>query len=304
MPSSSSTTRATEATAAWPAGPGSQLWRIDREAVLLGAGPASLLLQISHPLVAEGVAAHSGYRTDPFGRLRRTLRTTLDLVFGDEVTAERAVRRLNGVHARVRGDVRDPQASLATGATAYRALDPALLLWVQATLVITAVRAYAAWVGPVSPTDRERFWQESRAMGERLGIPPESSPDTWQRLEAWFEAQLAPGGPVRVTPTALELSRSILRPPLPLLPGAAVDLLVLPGLAFVPERLRDGFGIAWSPAKAALAAGAAAGLRAWVRLMPATWRAMPQARAAEQRARSRAASATIPASMPQERSDP
>jgi uncharacterized protein (DUF2236 family) len=254
--------------------------------------------------VAEGVAAHSSYRTDPFGRLRRTLRTTLDLVFGDEVTAERAARRLNGVHARVRGDVRDREASLATGASAYRALDPALLLWVQATLAITAVRAYAAWVGPVSPLDRERFWQETRCLGQRLGIPPASSPGTWDGLEAWFEAQLAPAGPVRVTPTARELARSILRPPLPLLPGVAVDLLVLPGLAFLPERLREGFGITWSPTKAALAAGAAAGLRAWVRVMPAHWRAMPQARAAERRARSRSTSATIPATVPQERSDP
>jgi uncharacterized protein (DUF2236 family) len=272
--------------------------------VLLGAGPASLLLQIAHPLVAEGVAAHSGYRTDPFGRLRRTLRTTLDLVFGDEETSERAVRRLNGVHARVRGDVHDPEARLATGFAAYRALDPVLLLWVQATLVITAVRAYGAWVGPVSPEDRERFWAESRVLGGRLGIPAAISPDTWRGLEGWFEAQIAPSGPVCVTATARELSRSILRPPLPLLPGAAVDLLVLPGLAFVPERLRDGFGIPWSPARASLAAAAAVGLRTWVRLVPAAWRAMPQARAAERRARSRPASATILATVLQERPDP
>jgi uncharacterized protein (DUF2236 family) len=272
--------------------------------VLLGAGPASLLLQIAHPLVAEGVAAHSGYRTDPFGRLRRTLRTTLDLVFGDEVTSERAVRRLNTVHARVRGEVHDPAARLATGAATYRAMDPALLLWVQATLVITAVRAYGAWVGPVRPEDRERFWAESRLLGARLGVPIATSPGTWGDLEAWFDSQLVPRGPVRVTPTARELSRSILRPPLPLLPGAAVDLLVLPGLAFVPECLRDGYGIRWSPSRASLAAAAAVGLRAWVRLMPAGWRAMPQARAAERRARSRLASATIPATVPQERSDP
>ena len=36
-------------------GPGSQMWRVNREAVLLGAGPAALLLQVAHPLIAEGV---------------------------------------------------------------------------------------------------------------------------------------------------------------------------------------------------------------------------------------------------------
>ena len=89
-------------------GPGSQMWRINREAVLLGAGPAALLLQIAHPLVAEGVAAHSDYPADPFGRLRRTLRTTLAMVFGDGPEAERAVARLNRVHAGVRGEVDRP----------------------------------------------------------------------------------------------------------------------------------------------------------------------------------------------------
>src|SRR3989304_3578095 len=104
------------------------MWRINREAVLLGAGAGALLLQIAHPLVAEGVAQHSDFAADPFGRLRRTLATTMDLVFGDGATAERAIRRLNGVHAGVRGMVTDPAAQTATRAAAYRALDPELLL--------------------------------------------------------------------------------------------------------------------------------------------------------------------------------
>ena len=40
--------------------------------LLLGGGRA-LLLEIAHPLVAAGVAEHSSYRSDPFGRLQRTL---------------------------------------------------------------------------------------------------------------------------------------------------------------------------------------------------------------------------------------
>jgi uncharacterized protein (DUF2236 family) len=287
-----------------PIGPGSQTWRINREAVLLGAGPASLLLQIAHPLVAEGVAAHSGYPTDPFGRLRRTLRTTLDLVFGDGPTADAAVRRLNGIHARVRGEVHDAEVVRATGAATYRALDPELLLWVQATLVITAVRAFSAWVGPVSAADRERFWLESRELGSRLGIPTTTGPATWAGLEAWFEAMIEPGGPIRVTPTARQLSRSIIRPPLPLLPGPAADLLVLPGLAFLPERLRAEFGIAWSPMKGSLADAAALGLKAWVRLVPAGWRAMPQARAAEHRTRSSPRPRTLRSPGPADRRGP
>ena len=121
-------------------GPDSMMWRINREAVLLGAGPTALLLQIAHPLVAEGVAQHSTFAADPFKRLHGTITTTMDLVFGDGVAADRAVRKLNGVHASVRGAVADQDAQRL--AERYRALDPELLLWVQTTLIVTSVRAY------------------------------------------------------------------------------------------------------------------------------------------------------------------
>jgi uncharacterized protein (DUF2236 family) len=266
-------------------GPDSQMWRINREAVLLGSGPAALLLQIAHPLVAEGVAAHSDFRADPFRRLRRTLRTTMDLVFGDGAAAEDAIRRLNGIHATVRGDVDDPSARTATGASTYRALDPELLLWVQATLIVTSVRAYERWVGSVTADERARFWQEARAVGTRMGIPLELSPPDWRSLEDWFEAMLRPGGPIVVTPTARSLAPDILRPPLPLLPGRLVDLAALPGLALLPARLRDEFGVSWSARHERLAGLLGHAVRAWVSVVPRSWRAMPQARAAERRAR-------------------
>ena len=89
------------------------------------------------------------------------------MVFGDGVTAERAVARLNGVHRGVSGEIADPEARWATGAGSYRALDPELLLWVQATLVISSVRAYRAWVGSLDAPACERFWQEARGVGTR-----------------------------------------------------------------------------------------------------------------------------------------
>jgi len=266
-------------------GPGTRMWRINREAVLLGAGPAALLLQVGHPLVAEGVAAHSRVVADPFGRLRRTLMTTLDLVFGDGPTAERAVRRLNGVHASVRGPVADPVARAATGAEHYRALDPALLLWVQATLIHTSVDAYERWVGPLTAEDHEVFWSEARAVGVRMGIPLTVSPPDWAAFEAYWASMLAPDGPIQVTPTALALAPLILRPALPLAPAPLVDLLTLPGLALLPARIRDAYGIAWSPRHAAAATWLSRGVRAWTSVVPAEWRSMPPARRADRRVR-------------------
>jgi uncharacterized protein (DUF2236 family) len=257
------------------------MWRINREAVLLGAGPTALLLQIAHPLVAEGVAHHSTFEQDPFRRLHGTIRTTMDLVFGDGAAAERAVRRLNSIHAGVRGDVRDPEAHRV--AWAYRALDPELLLWVQATLIVTSVRAYSRWVTPLTKDERERFWQEARSVGVRLGIPLSLSPTDWPALADYWRRMLSPDGPIHATPTAKRLAPLIVRPPLPLLPGVAVDLAALPGLALLPHRLRQEFGIGWDDRRERLARALGLAIRGWANVVPANLRSMPQAMAAYRR---------------------
>ncbi|HVF13133.1 MAG TPA: oxygenase MpaB family protein, partial [Acidimicrobiales bacterium] len=98
------------------------VWRIAREKAILAGGPAALLLQVAHPLVAAGVVNHSDFESDPLGRLRHTLDSLLTVVFGDRAQAETAVAVVAAVHRPVRG-------VSGTGA-AYRADDPELALWV------------------------------------------------------------------------------------------------------------------------------------------------------------------------------
>jgi uncharacterized protein (DUF2236 family) len=262
------------------------MWRINREAVILGAGPVSLLLQVAHPLIAAGVTQHSDFQADPFGRLRRTLATTLDLVFGDGATAERALRRLNRVHADVRGES-GAEAARLTGAGSYRALDPELLLWVQTTLIVTSVAAYRRWVGPITDAEADVFWQEARSVGVRMGIPLRVSPPDWSELLAYWHRMLAPDGPIQVTADARAMAPMLVRPPLPLAPGWAVDALGLPGLALLPPRVREAYGIPWDPDRARMAAAITTVVRGWTRVVPANLRSMPQARAAFRRVRVR-----------------
>src|SRR5436309_10343098 len=88
-------------------GPGSVTWRVNREGALLLGGGRALLLQVAHPLVAAGVAEHSNYREDPFGRLYRTLDTVTTIVFGTTDEAHEAAARLARVHERVKGTAND-----------------------------------------------------------------------------------------------------------------------------------------------------------------------------------------------------
>src|SRR4030088_2297290 len=137
--------------------------RVNRENILLLGGGRALLMQLAHPKVAAGVDEHSDFRAHPIRRLRRTIRMTMAIVFGDRETALGAARAVNQVHANVRG--RD-----------YRALDPDLLLWGHATLADTALVTYETFVQALEAREREGFHEEVKLLGEVLGIPPDRFP--------------------------------------------------------------------------------------------------------------------------------
>src|SRR3954469_10803177 len=104
-------------------GPTSEAWAMNREGLLLlGSGPRALLLQIAHPLVAEGVDQHSDFRADPWARLAGTLRSYLRIVYGTTAQARGEIGRLNGLHRSIAGPVRDPGIAARFG-EAYEARD-------------------------------------------------------------------------------------------------------------------------------------------------------------------------------------
>jgi uncharacterized protein (DUF2236 family) len=261
-------------------GPASEAWRLNREAVLLlGAGPRSLLLQIAHPLIAEGVDQHSDFRADPWARLTATVRSYLIVVYGSGRAARAEIARLNRLHRSILGPVRDPEAGAITGARAYAARDPELSLWVHATLVDSMIVAYDAWIEPLSRARRTGYYEETRAIGRAFGIPDRMLPADLLAFERYLERMMAPGGPVTVTPTARDLAEVVLHPPLsplapqlaPILrhvPAGTYDWALWPSLALLPERIRDGYGIAWTPVNRAVAGWLLATWRAWRPVLP------------------------------------
>ena len=120
-----------------------------------------------------------------------------------------------------------------------------------------------------------------------MGIPLRVSPVDWPALLAVLGADAGAGWADPVTDTARLLAPMLVRPPLPLAPGWAVDLLALPGLAMLPPRIRDGVRHPVGRGTRALGAADRRGVRLWTAAIPVDWRSMPQARAAERRVRAR-----------------
>jgi uncharacterized protein (DUF2236 family) len=258
-------------------GPDSESWRLDREAfLLLGAGPRALLMQLAHPSVAAGVAEHSDFRADPWRRLDGTLRSYLRIVYGTGRAARAEVKRLHGLHRTISGE-------------GYTARDPALALWVHATLVDSTLAVNAAWNGPLPDARAARYYEETLPLGRAFGIPEAMLPGDLAAFRRYMQEQMAPGGPVRVGETARELARAVLHPPLPgVLARIPLDprlhsWTLWPAIGLLPPALRADYGLPWTPLHRAVATWLVAGWRAWNRVLPSAWREMPQARAADHR---------------------
>jgi uncharacterized protein (DUF2236 family) len=207
--------------------------RINRENILLLGGGRALLMQLAHPMVAAGVDEHSDFRANPIRRLRRTIRMTMAIVFGDRETALAAARGVNQVHARVQG-------------AGYRALDPDLLLWVYATLADTALVTYEVFVKRLLPAEREEFHHEFKLLGELLGIPRDRFPDTVGDFDAYME-QMVSSGPVRVDTRARELAAQVMKPRVWLLRGPVMIPLNVVTTGLLAPALREQFGLPWGP---------------------------------------------------------
>lgn len=256
-------------------GPGSVSWRIDRELLVLAGGSCALLMQAAHPSVAAGVAQHSDYATDPFGRLFRTLNSSFSVVFGTLADARATIRRVNAIHAAVRGQRRD--------GAAYSALDPEALLWVHATLVDTALRVYSRFVAPIAPGDAQRYHEESARVAVALGVPEAVMPGRLDDLRAWMDAMVATGT-VRVTPEARVIARTVLYPTrFP--PRLAWDAAHLVSVATLHPELRRQYGIPWPAARERGMERIAAVSRSVLPWVPSLLRHAPQARAAVRRVR-------------------
>ena len=208
--------------------------RVNAEpAIMLGAGRA-LVLQLAHPHVAAGVAEHSDFQHNPFKRLQGTLEAVYTMVYGSAELADGVGRRVQWIHTFVRSDT-------------YEANDPKNLMWVHATLLDTALRCYEDVVGPLSPSERETYYQEMTIVAERFGCPRDAQPATYADFVRYFDDTVAA---MEVNDQGRRLVRDVLEPRLPL--GLHVPLrLALTDfrratLGATPVAIREQLGYDWT----------------------------------------------------------
>ncbi|GAB2451057.1 oxygenase MpaB family protein [Nocardioides hungaricus] len=215
---------------------GSPIARVHGDASMFVGGIRALLLQTLHPAAMRGVAEHSGYRGDMWGRLARTSRFIAVTTFGHVDDAEQAVAVVRAIHERVTGTMPD--------GTPYAASDPHLLAWVHAAEVDSFLRAHDAYgAEPLVGPDRDTYVAQAGEVAHRLGVvdPPAT--------EAGLAEVLASYRPeLRGTPEAREAVRYVLlRPPLPLLAKGPYAVLVAAAVGLMPRWTRWPLRLPWLP---------------------------------------------------------
>jgi uncharacterized protein (DUF2236 family) len=216
--------------------------RVHADASMFVGGLRALLLQSLHPLAMAGVAEHSDYRRDPWGRLQRTADFLAATTFGPASEAQRAVDTVHRVHRRVVGTARDGRA--------YSANDPHLLEWVHIAELDSFLAAHDRYgASPLVGDDRDRYVAEAGVVATALGVvdPP--------RTEEQLRARLAAFRPeLRGTREARAAARYLLlQPPLPVVARAPYGMIAGAAVALLPAWTRLPLGLPWLPVSEALA---------------------------------------------------
>lgn len=223
-------------------------WTVAGERLAVLAWPRAILLQFAHPLVAAGVAQHSGFRASPFApfaRLHATVSAMRRITFGTDAEAAATIGGIRAIHDRVNGAV-DATTGAYPAGTRYSAHDPDLLLWVYATLIDSHVRVLEPIFGPFSPDDLDSYCLETASLALALGVRPHQLPRTWLALQAYMAAELS-SGRIVVGDEARRLAAAVLRPTL----GPIVWPLQYAGelvtVGALPTSIRRAYGFDWNP---------------------------------------------------------
>lgn len=202
-------------------------WQVNRHWFPLIGGARAAILQVCDPRVAAGVASYSTFKTDPFGRLDRTLDAMLTISFAAPERREQMLEHLRRGHARVTGTT--------AGGQAYDANDPELQYWVLATLVDTTFEVERRYVGVMRRQDRERFFQESKLIARAFGVPDEVIPEDLDAFRAYVSHQFATLEPSDDT---REITKALMQPGLRWVPDVSLVPLNWVTAELLPARLR------------------------------------------------------------------
>lgn len=244
-------------------GPDSVTWRVHAEPILALAGLRALYLQAVHPRAIAGVAQNSDYRTDPWGRLMRTITYVVTVVYGTTAEAQAAGERVRRVHARMRAVEPD------TGEM-FRLDEPDLLRWVHVTEVESFLSTARRAGLRLSDGEADGYYAEQRRTAALMGLDPQTVPGSVAEVAEYYQ-RVRPQ--LRLTRYAAEAALFLSTPPMPWRLGYTPARLAWFGVAglavgMLPAWARRIYGLPGLPSTELSASLSVRALRATLGALP------------------------------------
>ncbi|MFG2639968.1 oxygenase MpaB family protein [Streptomyces sp. NPDC048370] len=268
---------------------GGVLWSVAGDVRGLLMLPSALALQVAHPAVGAGVDEHSVFRTDPWGRGERSLRSVQLWVYGGEAAVEEG-RRLRRLH-------RDIQGIDAHGRR-YHALTPSHYAWVHATGFPVYQRGLSLLHRPLSEAQERQLYAEWLQVGRILGIHDRDMPQTVEEFWPYYRKMLgeleatvvlrelvATDQPVPPPDRGPLLLRLLLRAVWPVILPRLARFRAFVTVGLMPADAREALGLEWTDEQERRLRRFARVVRAVVPVLPERLRYLPLARNARREAR-------------------
>jgi uncharacterized protein (DUF2236 family) len=212
--------------------PDSVSWRVFKNPLsLFIGGVTAVIMELAESRVRTGLWEHTTFRVNPAGRLRRTGLAAMVTIYSARSTAEAMIARVRRIHDKVAGRTPSDEA--------YCANDPDLLNWVQGTAAYGFLQAYHAYVQPLSPAERDRYYAEGVPAATLYGAT--SAPTSEAELENLFDAMAGRLERSDIVMEFLVIMRSA--PILPMLLRPAQHLLVRAAVDLMPRWVRTLLGL-------------------------------------------------------------
>src|ERR671912_119010 len=175
--------------------------RVHADTSMFIGGIRALLLQSLHPVAMLGVSEHSGFRSDPWGRLQRTSKFLATTTYGTIADAERSIRIVRAIHKRVIGETVD--------GVPYRADDPHLLAWIHAAEVDSFLSSYQTFgEKQLDGRQADDYVRQSGFVAEKLGVidPPQTVAQLEELIESYRQE-------LKISPAAQDAASLLLKDP-------------------------------------------------------------------------------------------
>ena len=211
---------------------GTAIHVLHQDASMFVGGIRSLLMQSLHPSAMAGVAGHSGYKSDPWGRLQRTSTYIAMTTYGPIDQAEALIEKVRGIHERVRGKTFDGRP--------YAASDPHLLRWVHLAEIDSFLCAYEKYgAQPADLAFRNEYVAQTGLVAAKLGVidPPKTYAELQQGLQMYRPELLG-------TTLARDAAKFLLlNPPLPIPARPGYGMLAAGAVSTMPGWARRELGL-------------------------------------------------------------